>query len=56
MNFPQNAADPGPSSGRLPSDPRSYPIVGPDGKLQVNRAAAEPALSARSAAQEPAAS
>src|SRR5207342_1086291 len=38
VNFPQNSADPGPSSGRLPSDPLLYPIVGPDGKLQVNRA------------------
>ena len=38
VNFPANAADPGPSAGRLPTDPLLFPIVGSDGKLQVNRA------------------
>ena len=38
VNFPNNAADPGPSAGRLPTDPLLFPIVS-GGQLQVNRGA-----------------
>ncbi len=37
VNFPNNAADPGPSAGRLPTDPLLFPVVS-NGVLGVNRA------------------
>jgi Carboxypeptidase regulatory-like domain len=38
VNFPNNAADPGPSAGRLPADPLLFPVLS-GGQLLVNRAA-----------------
>ena len=38
VNFPNNSADPGPSAGRLPSEPLLFPVLS-NGKLLVNRAA-----------------
>jgi carboxypeptidase family protein len=37
VNFPANSADPGPSAGRLPTDPLLFPVTS-DGKLVPNRA------------------
>jgi hypothetical protein len=37
VNFPNDAADPGPSAGRLPTDPLLFPVQS-NGRLQVNRA------------------